>query len=71
MEIGREGQIQPMEINRNVIYTDPAQLKPLVPKMYELIKYDELDEQRALHIEQSRETEQKLQKRNLRNPGKS
>lgn len=56
----REGQIQPMEINRNVIYTDPAQLKPLVPKMYELIKYDELDELRVLHIEQSREPEQKL-----------
>ena len=60
VEIGREGQIQPMEINRNVIYTDPAQLKPLVPKMYELIKYDELDELRVLHIEQSREPEQKL-----------
>lgn len=60
VELGSEGQIQPMEINRNVIYTDPAQLKPLVPKMYELIKYDELDELRVLHIEQSREPEQKL-----------
>lgn len=60
VELGSEGQIQPMEINRNVIYTDPAQLKPLVPKMYELVKYEELEEQRAFRTGQSRETEQKL-----------
>lgn len=59
VEIGSEGQIQPMEINRNVIYTDPEQLKPLVPKMYELVKYEELEEQRAFRMGQSRETEQK------------
>lgn len=43
-----------------MIYTDPAQLKPLVPKMYELVKYEELEEQRAFRTGQSRETEQKL-----------
>lgn len=59
VEIGSEGQIQPMEINRNVIYTDPEQLKPLVPKMYELVKYEELEEQRAFRMGQSWETEQK------------
>ena len=30
------------------------------PKMYELVKYEELEEQRAFRTGQSRETEQKL-----------
>ena len=60
VEMGNDGRIQPMEINRNVIYTDPEQLKSLVPKMYELIKYDELEEKRTLTLEQTKESDKKL-----------
>lgn len=39
----KDGVISPMEINRNIIYTNPEDLKPLVPAMYVLVDYNKLD----------------------------
>lgn len=44
----RDGAIQPMEINRNIIYNDPRELKKLVPPMYLQISYKELEKLEAL-----------------------
>lgn len=36
------GTLQPMDINRNVIYTDPKELEALVPPMYVMTQYRDL-----------------------------
>lgn len=44
VQLGEKGLIEPMKLNGNSIYYDPKDLKALVPGMYDLISYKELEQ---------------------------
>lgn len=48
-----DGLIQPMDINRNIIYTNPKELETLVPPMYVMVKYSQLEEPVPLEVKSS------------------
>lgn len=59
-----DGVIQPMDIKRNVIYTNPNELKSLVPPMYVMVDYAQLEEQAPLQKETQKLIENEVQATN-------
>lgn len=51
----KNGEIQPMNIKQNVIFTDPKELKSLVPPMYIMTDYAQLEKATAEHVANQKE----------------